>query len=173
MMFMQPLSRKVMVALLMVAIGLPATSSAQPDLILHDLEGVERRLSDHRGQWVVLNFWATWCPPCVHEMPELSKFHELHKDRDAFVWGVDFEKIEPATLEAFLNKVKVTYPIVGIGQKPVNPFGKDGKIRVLPTTFFIAPDGHYAGKHEGVLTVAKIESLIAQFADERATAGEN
>ncbi|MDH3691898.1 MAG: TlpA family protein disulfide reductase [Gammaproteobacteria bacterium] len=102
-----PVSRKVMVVLLMVAIGLPATSSAQPDLVLRDLEGVERRLSDHRGQWVVLNFWATWCPPCVYEMPELSKFHELHKNKDAFVWGVDFEKIEPAALEAFLKKVKV------------------------------------------------------------------
>lgn len=64
---------------------IPIGIAAEPDYAPRDYKGVEHRLSDYRGKWVVMNFWATWCPPCLEEIPELAKFHAEHKDKDAVV----------------------------------------------------------------------------------------
>ena len=64
-------------------------SAMQVDLEFTDIEGNEIKLSDYRGKWVVLNYWATWCPPCLEEIPELVHFHETHKDSDGVVVGID------------------------------------------------------------------------------------
>ena len=83
----------------------------------------------------------------------------VHKDKDAVVWGVDFEDVEKDVLESFLKKVSVNYPILGIGQQPYTPFDS---VHVLPTTFFIGPDGKFVRKHEGALTTEKIETIITE-----------
>ena len=57
------------------------------DFSLPDAAGQEHRLSDYRGKWVVINFWATWCGPCMVEIPELVRFHERHQDDDAWSSG--------------------------------------------------------------------------------------
>lgn len=152
---MKHLTRALAIFLLISA----TDNTAETDYVLRDYKGVEHWLSDYRGKWVVMNFWATWCPPCLHEMPELAKFHAAHKDKHAVVWGVDFEDIAIDTLEKFLKKVSVNYPILGIGQEPYTPFGT---VRVLPTTFFIGPDGKFVRKHEGTLTAENIEAIIAE-----------
>ena len=58
-----------------------------------DLSGKMRSLEDYRGKWVIVNYWATWCPPCQEEIPDLVDFHDSHKDTDAVVLGVNFEDI--------------------------------------------------------------------------------
>ncbi len=60
-----------------------------------DLEGQSANLSDYRGRWVVANYWATWCPPCREEIPDLVLFHDQHKDRDAVVIGFNMEENLP------------------------------------------------------------------------------
>lgn len=148
-------AKVIAILIVLTSIGIAAES----DYIVRDPNGVEYRLSDYRGKWVVMNFWATWCPPCLEEMPELAKFHAKHKDKDAVVWGVSFEDVPKDLLDEFLKKVSVNYPILGIGQPAYTPFGS---VRVLPTTFFIGPDGRFAFKHEGTLTAEAIESMIAE-----------
>ena len=111
-----------------------------------------------RGKWLVMNFWATWCPPCIDEMPELERFHQRHKDSDALVWGVTYEDTPVEQLKVFLDKLAISYPILGNGQPPDTPFGT---IKVLPTTFIIDPQGKFHQKIEGRVTAADLERIIA------------
>ncbi len=135
-----------------------AAGNVHADYVLRDLDGREHRLSDLQGKWVVINFWATWCPPCIEEMPALEAFHQAHKDRDAVVWGVNFQDAPAQELRAFVERLGVTYPILGQGQSPVTPFGT---VKVLPTTFVVDPEGKFARAFQGTVTVADLEAVIA------------
>jgi len=127
------------------------------DFSLQDLDGNTHTLSDYRGKWVVINFWATTCLPCVKEMPELSDFHNRHKDRDAVVLGVNFEDIKTSWMRRFLDSVHVTYPILPWGTSPATPFGL---VVALPTTFIVAPDGRQVARQVGAVTAVDIEAFI-------------
>ena len=127
------------------------------DFSLRDLNGKTHTLAEYRGKWVVVNFWATTCPPCIKEMPELSDFHDRHKDRDAVVLGVNFEDIRQSWMRAFLDSVPVTYPILPWGTSPATPFGP---IIALPTTFIVSPDGTSVAHYTGQITAADIEAYI-------------
>ena len=91
-------------------------------------------------------------------MPELEAFHQSHKESDALVWGITYEDTPPEEIKAFLEKLSVTYPILGHGTQPYTPFGK---IKVLPTTFVIDPDGKFHHRVDGRVTVEQLESIIA------------
>lgn len=127
------------------------------ELSLKDLDGNLHTLAEHRGKWVVVNFWATTCPPCIKEMPELSDFHDRHKDSDAVVLGVNFEDIRLSWMRAFLNSVNVTYPILPWGTSPATPFGM---IIALPTTFIVSPSGTSVARYTGEIKAADIEAYI-------------
>jgi thiol-disulfide isomerase/thioredoxin len=127
------------------------------ELSLKDIDGNLHTLAEHRGKWVVVNFWATTCPPCIQEMPELSDFHDRHKDKDAVVLGVNFEDIRLSWMRAFLDSVDVTYPILPWGTSPATPFGL---IMALPTTFIVSPSGTSVARYTGQITAADIEAYI-------------
>jgi thiol-disulfide isomerase/thioredoxin len=127
------------------------------ELSLKDLDGNLHTLAEHRGKWVVVNFWATTCPPCIKEMPELSDFHDRHKDDDAVVLGVNFEDIRLSWMRRFLDSVDVTYPILPWGTSPATPFGL---IVALPTTYIVSPSGTSVARYTGQLTAADIEAYI-------------
>ena len=111
-----------------------------------------------------MNFWATWCPPCIHEMPELEAFYRAHKDSNDTVWGVTFEDTPAELIREFVADLDVTYPIMGLGHDPVTPFGR---IKVLPTTFVIDPAGKFARRFEGPVTAAQLEQAIASSSPSR------
>ena len=138
---------------------LAAGSSRLPEFALHDIEGKLHRLSDYRGKWVVINYWATTCPPCRAEMPELSKFHDHHKNRDAVVLGLDHEEMPDVWLKEFLRQARPSYPILKAGSATMTPFGP---VTVLPTTFIVRPDGTLAGRHIGTVTAKALEGFIAE-----------
>jgi len=136
------------------------------ELSLNDLDGKLHTLADYRGKWVVVNFWATTCPPCIKEMPELSDFHDRHKDDDAVVLGVNFEDIRLSWMRAFLNSVDVSYPILPWGTSPATPFGL---VIALPTTFIVSPSGTSVASYTGQITAADIEAYIEGASGARQT----
>ena len=88
-------------ALLVIVLGLVTPFWVHAETVefgLPDLDGKLRRLSEFRGKWVLVNYWATWCPPCLEELPELEVFHVKHQYRDAVVIGVNLEDIDLARL---------------------------------------------------------------------------
>lgn len=138
-------------------------AQAEPvDFTLSDMKNVEHKLSDYRGKWVVVNYWATWCPPCLTEIPELVDFHEEHKDKDAVVLGVNFEDISLSGLEQFSEEYFMNYPV--LRTKP-GPDSALGAIPGLPTTFLVSPEGEVVARQVGPVTA----KLIADFIDQQAT----
>jgi len=139
---------------------LPLTVKADTiDFAMPDLKGVERQLSEFRGKWVVLNFWATWCPPCLKEIPELVEFHEQNQDKNAVVVGVDFEDIPLDELVEFTESYFMNYPI--LRTKPTAKTAV-GVISGLPTTFLISPEGKLVARQSGPVTAKMIEEFISQ-----------
>lgn len=127
------------------------------DFTLHALDGKKHSLSDYRGKWVVVNYWATWCPPCREEMPELVLFHDKHKNKDAVVLGVNMEEASNEHLRAFADDYLVSYPIL----RSEPDMTALGPIMGLPTTYLVAPDGRVVAHKVGAITAESIESFIA------------
>ncbi len=142
---------------LVILTAVAAATERRVEFSLTDMDGKVHTLSDYQGKWVIVNFWATTCPPCIKEMPELSDFHDRHKDRDAVVLGMNFEDIKLSWMQRFLDSVDVTYPILPWGTSPATPFGL---IVALPTTYIVSPSGTSVARYTGQLTAADIEAYI-------------
>ena len=117
----------------LVLVLLSACSSA-PDF--RDTNGRNYRLGDFRGEWLVINYWATWCAPCIAEIPELIVLDQDHDD--IHVFGVNFDQPEGDEVQAQIERMKITFPV--IAPDPYQLFGID-RPEVLPTTLVIGPDG--------------------------------
>ncbi len=145
-----------------------AEEPTHPRLVVTTLDGAHYDLAARRGKWVVVNYWATWCNPCLKEMPELSALAAMREGIE--VVGLAYEDIEPAEMQAFLRKHPVVYPIAIIDTyAPPADFAEP---RGLPMTYLIAPDGRVERKILGPVTAADIEQIIAAAGD-GATAGHS
>lgn len=134
-----------------------AADDVLPALRVTALDGSTWDLADHRGQWVVVNFWATWCRPCLEEMPELSALGTMRAHID--VVGLAWEEITPEAMRGFLEQHPVAYPVAIIGtDRPPTGFQMP---RGLPMTYLIAPDGSVARRFLGPVTALELENAIA------------
>ncbi len=132
-----------------------ALSAAAADFKLTDSNGKAHRLGDYRGRWVIVNFWATWCPPCLEEIPDLVAITESHKDVQVF--GVAMEFQDSNQVLQFAEGMFVNYPIVLGDRKIVDQVGE---VVGLPTTFVYDPQGKLAIRHVGKITRKQIERLL-------------
>jgi len=136
----------------------PAAASDTPELRIATLDGKTYDLAEHRGKWVVVNFWATWCAPCIKEMPELSALDAMREHIE--VIGLAYEEIDKADMEAFLKKHPVSYPIAVVDvTDPPKSFDTP---KGLPMTYLIGPDGKVAEKFLGPVDAKKLEDAIAK-----------
>jgi thiol-disulfide isomerase/thioredoxin len=130
---------------------------AHPRLQVTTFDGQPWDLAMQRGHWVVVNFWATWCGPCLKEMPALSAFGKQRAD--VSVIGLDYEEIEKADMAAFLKQHAPSYPVALLDvYHPPQDFDAP---RGLPMSYLIAPDGSVAKKFIGPLTIKELEQAIA------------
>jgi len=146
--------------LTLVLLAFVATSSmADPvsEFSLPDLSGSEHTLVQYRGKWVIINYWATNCAPCLKEIPELEDFHRRHKDTDAVVLGVNYEDIKLSWLKDFIDSVHMTYPVLLAEPDTVTPFGP---IVMLPTTIIVSPEGRLMGQQRGAITAEMLDKYI-------------
>jgi len=138
--------------MLLAFAALPAASA---DFRLTDSDGKLHRLIDYRGKWVIVNFWATWCPPCLEEIPDLVAVTESRKDVQVF--GVAMEFQDSKQVLQFAEGMFVNYPIVLGDRKTADQVGK---VAGLPTTFIYDRQGKLAVRHVGKITRKQIERLL-------------
>ena len=144
---------------LILAVALLAPAHAV-DMELKGIDGSSQQLSDFRGKWVVVNYWATWCPPCIEEMPELQSFHDDYEKRGAMVIGINTELVGKDQLLDFLDDYFITYPI--FTSPPVQESAL-GVIPGLPTTFLVSPQGEVVARQVGSVTSEMIEKFIQKW----------
>lgn len=134
-----------------------AKTVAHPTLAVTTLEGKTFDLAAERGKWVIVNFWATWCSPCIKEMPDISAFVAAHKNVAAI--GLAYEDTDKSDVQAFAKAHPVSYPLAQVDvYKPPADFDTP---RGLPTTYLIAPDGSVAKQFTGPITATDLEKAIA------------
>ncbi len=140
---------------LLLALGF-AQPSWSTDWSVKDKDGVRYQLSALKGKWVLVNFWAPWCPPCLEEMPDLAALQKQHKD--LVVIGIAVMYGKKQEVMEVVRQQKLPYPIVLGNEDVASQFGEvDG----LPTSYLYSPSGELLGRHEGMLSREDIEQAIA------------
>ena len=135
-----------------------AATAQKPALTVTTLDGGSFDLSRQSGKWVIVNYWATWCSPCLKELPDISAYVAAHKDKVAAI-GLDFEDSDKADIEKFLKTHPLSYPVAQVDiDNPPKDFDTP---KGLPNTYIIAPDGHVAKAFLGPITTKDIDGVIA------------
>jgi cytochrome c biogenesis protein CcmG/thiol:disulfide interchange protein DsbE len=134
-----------------------------PSFTLQDLNGKQVSLSDFRGKVVVLDFWATWCPPCVKEIPHFIELYEQYKDKGFAMVGISVDREGVSVVKSFAGKHRINYPILMTDGQVDKAYGG---ITGIPTTFVIDRAGNirqkYVGYRDKAVFEADIKALLAE-----------
>ena len=152
--------RLLMQGLLAILLLLPMTNAAvaATGFSLTDTAGHRHTLADYRGKWLLVNFWATWCPPCLEEIPDLVALYDERKDRDLAVLGIAMEYENAREVADYVDDMLMSYPIV-LGDHSAT--AQIGPADVLPTTYIYNPHGDLVATRHGLITKEYVERLIA------------
>ncbi|BBI33843.1 TlpA disulfide reductase family protein [Cohnella abietis] len=130
-----------------------------PEISLHDLQGNPVRLSDFRGKTVMINFWATWCPPCRIEMPHMQKFYDDYKAENVVILGVNMTYTEKSKdkIKAYVEGEKLTFPVI---LDQVGDVMQDYQIIAYPTTYLVDAQGIVREKFRGAINYEIMEDAV-------------
>ena len=126
------------------------------EFVFKDMQNKIQRLSDYNGKWVLVNFWATWCPPCLEEIPDLVEMHNARKGTDFVVIGIAMTSSKDSVL-SFAKQMEISYPIIMGDDKSA---AQIGRIDALPTSYLYDPSGKLVSYQAGMITREAIESYI-------------
>lgn len=137
------------------SLGIGFKSKAK-DFTLPDLEGDMIALSDYRGQNVFLNFWASWCEPCVDEMPDIEKIYQTYQDQGLVVLTINTGE-DKTTVTEFMQQHGYTFPVLlDLNLNTARQY----KTTSIPVSFFINKDGKIAAKKVGLITAEEIKQQL-------------
>jgi thiol-disulfide isomerase/thioredoxin len=143
----------------LTAVRFASNAAPVPPFLVNDLDGNIISTAALHGKVVLLNFWATWCPPCQEEIPEMIELQSRYKDRLEIV-GVSMDDDPPAAVKAFAKQERINYPIV-MGSQISTEYGG---VPALPTSFVVNPDGRVVQKHVGLYPIevydAEVRALL-------------
>ena len=145
--------RRILTLVLLALLSLQAQA-----FTLVDSKGKTHSLAQYKGKWVLVNFWATWCPPCLEEIPDLVALHD-NKRNKLVVLGVAMDYKDPKQVIQFAEQMMVTYPIILGDQKTA---AQIGAIPGLPTTYLYNPEGKVVAYNVGALTREAVERYIGK-----------
>ena len=128
-----------------------------PNFLLKTYSGKTIELAKLKGKVVLVNFWATWCPPCRAEIPDFIKVYDTYKSKGLEIVGISLDDDGWSVVKPFVEKNKINYPIV-LGDAEVAQ--QYGGIQGIPTTFFVNKDGNIVDHQVGMLTKAILEQKI-------------
>lgn len=131
-----------------------------PDFTLPDLDGKPFSLSSTAGKVVLLDFWATWCPPCRMGVPELQELYDRYKAKGLVIVGVSLDQGGAADVRPFVKANGVTYPIVIGDQRVANLYGG---IRGIPTMFVVDRGGNVVKKLVGYQQKSVLEAVVKEL----------
>lgn len=132
-----------------------------PDFVLADQAGKTHRLSDYRGRRVLVNFWATWCAPCLREMPSLVQAQTKFSEHDSIILGIGMD--EPRRINAFLTDHPVNYPILFGDADATATLKAWGNPRaLLPYSVMIGADGRIMATHAGPLSPTQMQQWLTR-----------
>lgn len=158
---MKILLSTIAIALLACASLFPPNASAEVDFELPGLDGDAYRLSDWRGQWVLVNYWATWCAPCRKEIPDFSQMHDARED--ITVLGLAYEETDVESFKIFLQEYPASYPILLVDT--YNPPEDLGAPLALPTSFLVNPEGALVETWVGPITSQQITARVDELTE--------
>lgn len=132
-----------------------------PALSVTDLDGKPRSLAEWRGRWLLVNFWATWCAPCMEEIPLLVKAQADWADRKLQVLGIAMD--DPQAVREALPRLKLNYPTLA-GDEPVAAAmeGLGNTLGAIPYSVLLSPEGKIKAVELGGLTATKLHALLDQ-----------
>ena len=137
----------------------PRVGNVAPDFALKGLDGNVVRLSDLRGKPVLINFWATWCPPCKEEMPTLQAAYQKYRDQGTVFLGVDLKE-DAGTIQDFVQKNGYRWTFL---LDPEARVSTAYQVSAIPTTYFIDGEGIVRDSHLGAISPATLETKLAKI----------
>ena len=141
----------------MFLLSLSTVSAAANNFVLKDMAGKKHSLSEYKGKWVIVNYWATWCPPCLEEIPDLVALYDSRKNKDLVILGVAFDYQNAKEVTDYVNDMLISYPIV-LGDDDV--MKQIGFSDVLPTSYIYNPRGELIKTKHGLVTKQYLDSLL-------------
>lgn len=128
------------------------------DFILPDLQGKPIHLSDFKGKVILLDFWATWCLPCIEELPDLKAVYKKYADKGFVIVGVSLDEAGKEVVVQFVKEHNVPWPVLFAGGADKSPKGYP--LRGLPTAYLISPDGMIRKRYTGFKFREELEKDI-------------